>query len=58
MTENTNDLYSTAMRNIGRRMALQQIRKVIKDSELPDHEKLNLVCQIVHSYENDIKKGE
>lgn len=54
------DLYRTAMNGIGCKVALQSIRKVIRDNALSEEEKLGRIRTVVHSFEKDIdyKEGE
>lgn len=49
------DLYSETMQNIGARIALQSIRKVIK-GVMPPEDKLKEIIEIVHSFEKDNKE--
>ena len=51
----TDDLYREAMAGIGTKIALQAIRKTIRDSEIPEEEKLERILTIVHSFEQDTK---
>ena len=53
----TEDLYRAAMDGIGMKIALQAIRKTLRDNEIPEGEKLERIVTIVHSFEQD-KKGE
>ena len=50
--------YRTAMEGIACKMALQSIRKVIRDSETNDVAKLNIIISIVHDYEDDKERAE
>ena len=54
------DLYRTAMNGIGCKVALQSIRKVIRDNTLSEEEKLGRIRTVIHSFEKDIdyKEGE
>ena len=53
------DLYREAMDGIGCKVALQAIRKVIRDNKANEKAKLDQIRIIVHSFEKDIeKKGE
>lgn len=52
----TDDLYREAMAGIGTKIALQAIRKTIRDSEIPEDEKLRLIATIIHSFEQDKKE--
>lgn len=55
MAEN---LYRAAMEGIACKMALQSIRKVIRDGEINDVAKLNIIMSIVHDYEDDKERAE
>jgi len=55
MAEN---LYRDAMEGIASKMALQSIRKVIRDGEINDVAKLNIIMSIVHDYEDDKERAE
>ena len=55
MAEN---LYRNAMEGIASKMALQSIRKVIRDGEINDVAKLNIIMSIVHDYEDDKEQAE
>ena len=55
MAEN---LYRNAMEGIASKMALQSIRKVIRDGEIYDVAKLNIIMSIVHDYEDDKWQAE
>ena len=50
------DLYRTAMDGIGLKVAMQSIRKVMRDSSLDDEKKLGRIVTIIHSFEHDIKE--
>ena len=52
----TEDLYKEAMAGIGTKIALQAIRKTLRDSEIPEDEKLGRIITIVHSFEQDKKE--
>lgn len=51
----TEDLYRAAMDGIGMKIALQAIRKTLRDSDIPEDEKLGRIVTIVHSFERDMK---
>lgn len=55
MAEN---LYREAMEGIACKMALQSIRKVIRDGGINDVAKLNIIMSIVHDYEDDKERAE
>ena len=50
--------YRAEMKNIRYKMALQGIRKVIRDSEINDIAKLNIIMSIVHDFEEDQEEAE
>jgi hypothetical protein len=50
------DLYREAMDGIGCKVALQAVRKVIRDNKSSEKAKLEQICIIVHSYEKDMGK--
>ena len=54
------DLYKTAMNGIGCKVALQSIRKIIRDNKIKESDKLGMIITVVHSFEKDIdyKEGE
>lgn len=49
------DRYVQAMNGIEEKIAIQSIRKVLRDKELNDIEKLTEIVDIVHSFEGDKK---
>ena len=51
------DLFREAMDGIGQRVALQEIRKVIRGKDA-EKVKLGKICDIVHSYEEDAEAAE
>ena len=55
MAEN---LYRAAMKDIASKMALQSIRKVIRDGNINDVAKLNIIMSIVHDYDDDKEQAE
>lgn len=52
------DLYREAMDGIGCKVALQAVRKVIRDNKSSEKAKLEQICIIVHSFEKDMGKEE
>ena len=52
------DLYRAGMAGIGNKVAMQVIRRIVRDRTLNDTEKLEAIRTVVHSFENDTKKGE
>lgn len=58
MAEKVN-LFRAGMADIGTKVAMQVIRKIVRDSDMEDYQKLREIQTVVHSYEEDIeKKGE
>ena len=51
------DLFREAMDGIGQKVAMQEIRKLIRSSK-PEKEKLELIIGIVHAYEEDAEIAE
>ena len=51
------DLYRTAMDGICQKVALQEIRKVIRGNQ-PEGVKLELIVNIIHAYEEDMEQRE
>ena len=51
------DLYRNAMDGIAQKVALQEIRKVIRGNK-PEGVKLELIVGIVHGYEEDMEQRE
>lgn len=49
------DLYRNAMDGIAQKVAMQEIRKVIRGKK-PEGVKLELIVAIVHSYEEDCER--
>ena len=56
INEEPKDIYKAAMANIGYRVAMQSIRKVMRDSGTNDVAKLNSIMCIIHSFEKDLKE--
>ena len=52
------DLYKEAMNGIGCKVALQAIRKVIRDSNTKDEDKLGQIITVIHSFEQDMGQKE
>lgn len=52
------DLYKTAMDGIGCKVALQAIRKIVRDNKIPDNDKLGQIIVVVHSFERDMERKE
>ena len=53
------DLYREAMDGIGCKVALQAIRKVIRDNKTSEELKLGQIIMVVHSFEKDMeRKGD
>ena len=53
-----NDLYRSAMEGIAGKIALQSIRKVIRDPGMGEAAKLHSIVAIVHDYEEDQEQAE
>jgi len=51
------DLYRTAMDGICQKVALQEIRKVIRGNK-PEGVKLEQIVSIIHGYEEDMEQRE
>lgn len=51
------NLFREAMDGIGQKVAMQEIRKLIRSSK-PEKEKLELIIGIVHAYEEDAERAE
>lgn len=51
------DLYRTAMDGICQKVAMQEIRKVIRGNK-PEGVKLELIVTIIHAYEEDMEQRE
>lgn len=47
------DLYMAGMAGIGNKVAMQVIRRIVRDKTLNDGEKLEAIVTVVHSFEND-----
>jgi len=48
-------LYRTSMAGIGFKVAMQTIRKIMRDNKVDDNEKLRLITNIVHMHEKDLE---
>ena len=51
------DLYRAAMDGICQKVAMQEIRKVIRSSK-PEKTKLDQIVSIIHAYEDDVERKE
>ena len=49
------DLYRAGMAGIGNKVAMQVIRRIVRDRTLNDTEKLEAIQTVIHSFENDMK---
>ena len=49
--------FLASMKGIGEKIALQEIRKVIRDGSTNETRKLFLIRAIVHSFEESLDKG-
>lgn len=47
------DRYTTMMCGIAEKVAIQAIRKILRDKELDDIQKLTEIVTVVHSFEGD-----
>ena len=47
------DLYRTEMAGIGTKVAMQVIRRIVRERTLTDREKLEAIVTVVHSFEKD-----
>ena len=50
------DLYKTAMAGIGFKVAMQAIRKILRDNSTDDVQKMQRIMTVVHSFESDLDK--
>ena len=50
------DLYLTAMEGIGYKVAMQCIRKIMRESSLNDQRKLELITNTIHAHERTLDK--
>ena len=50
------DLYLTAMEGISFKVAMQCIRKIMRDNTLNDSRKLELITNTIHSHEKALDK--
>ena len=50
--------YREEMKNIGYKVAMQSIRKVVRDPKTNDVAKLNIIMSIVHDFEEDLEDAE
>lgn len=51
------DLYQEGMSGIKTKVAMQVIRRIVRDRLLDDEEKLGAIVTVIHSFEND-KEGK
>ena len=58
MTKLTENPYRTEMKNIGYKVAMQSIRKVVRDPKTNDVAKLNIIMSIIHDFEEDLEETE
>ena len=53
------DLYKAEMAGIKTKVAMQVIRRLVRDNKMMDSEKLEAIRTVIHSFENDSeKKGD
>lgn len=50
--------YREAMKDVGYKVAMQSIRKVVRDPKTNDTAKLNIIMSIVHDFEEDLLLAE
>lgn len=50
------DLYKTAMDGISYKVAMQCIRKIMRDNSIDDSRKLELISNTIHSHERTMKE--
>lgn len=51
------DLYRNEMAGIGTKVAMQVIRRIVRERTLTDREKLEAIQTVIHSFEKD-KEGK
>ena len=52
------DLYRAGMAGIGTKVAMQVIRRIVRDHTLDDSQKLEAIVTVIHSFEKDTKEGK
>lgn len=50
------DLYKTAMDGISYKVAMQCIRKIMRDNSIDDNRKLELISNTIHNHERTMKE--
>lgn len=55
--EESVDLYMEGMAGIKTKVAMQVIRRIVRDRTLDDEEKLAAIVTVIHSFESD-KEGK
>jgi len=58
MTKPVETPYRAEMKNIGYKVAMQSIRKIVRDPKTNDVAKLNIIMAIVHEFEDDLEAAE
>ena len=58
MTKPIETPYRAEMKNIGYKVAMQSIRKIVRDPSANDIAKLNIIMAIVHEFEDDLEAAE
>ena len=58
MTKLIETPYRAEMKNIGYNVAMQSIRKIVRDPKTNDVAKLNIIMSIVHEFEEDLEAAE
>ncbi len=56
MGDSYEDLYRKAMDGIAFKVAMQAIRKILRDNKSDDADKLGKIIIVVHSFERDMDK--
>ena len=54
--EGIRNIYRDAMDGIGAKIAMQAIRKVMRDNQTADKDKLEQIRVIIHSFEQDQRR--
>lgn len=56
--EKSVDLYMEGMAGIKTKVAMQVIRRIVRDRLLDDEEKLAAIVTVIHSFERDLNEKE
>jgi hypothetical protein len=54
---NMESIYREEMKNVGYKVAMKAIRRIVRDSKTNDTAKLNSIMSIIHDFEEDLKDG-